>query len=56
MLTPYHSYRYDGLYIVDRAYMKDGKATKKDGTKYQVCAFDFRVSVTYRRIVPATTI
>jgi len=40
--APAEGYRYDGLYIVDRAYMKDGKATKKDGTKYQVCAFDFR--------------
>lgn len=40
------SYRYDGLYIVDRAYMKDGKS------KYRVCAFDFRVSRMYFINVP----
>jgi len=41
--APVEGYRYDGLYIVDRAYMKDGKTSMKDGkTKYQVCAFDFR--------------
>jgi len=41
--APAEGYRYDGLYIVDRAYMKDGKTTRKDGKgKYQVCAFDFR--------------
>jgi len=34
--APIEGYRYDGLYIVDRAYMKDGKS------KYRVCAFDFR--------------
>lgn len=33
-------YRYDGLYIVDRAYMKDNPSGK-----FKVCAFDFRVSI-----------
>ncbi|KIM84157.1 hypothetical protein PILCRDRAFT_68487, partial [Piloderma croceum F 1598] len=44
--APAEGYRYDGLYIVDRAYMKDGKS------KYRVCAFDFRVSRIHFIYVP----